>query len=188
MSNEYHNFNEHSIDVPVRRVFKNEEDEYGYFEVENWPIPAEILSVFEEYGSLEIEDYEYDEVGECVAILSFNGTTDSGGDMYHSFSISADNWWCPADWSWKFHEDVYVEFDPWNEAHLWLDDMGNPTEGARMFSDGESLYRDIKNYDDDVLSVIDAELGRLCGREFEGSDKYSDTYNETGEEIVLDKE
>lgn len=116
-------------------------------------IPEEVMRVFAANDIEVIGEFESDSETQ----YEIESYTPEGGDMCHTIRMGEGEEGDISAWRDAFAE-IYDEFDPWREAHLWLDEEGNPASNS-PFWDGLSLYEDIKRYDEETLK---ATLDDLC--------------------------
>lgn len=115
-------------------------------------IPKPILDVLEE--SFRVNGYIKCGTEYCFEI---EGTTDAQGDMIHTLQIGEDKVDDLQTWVEAYRREVDY-FDPWEEAHKWLDDEGRPAPRKTPFDNGYDLYQDIVAYKDDMLWPVYLEL------------------------------
>ena len=88
------------------------------------------------------------------------GTTECGGDMTHVLAIKDDR--CGSVRAWReAMDEVMRYFDPWEEAHKWLDEYGRPGKGAEQFESGLDLYNDLVLYRVETLAYTRDALREL---------------------------
>ena len=119
-------------------------------------MPKGVLEALESYGM---------SVRGCVKELGtlyyeLEGTTECGGDMTHVLAIKDDR--CDSVRAWmEAMEEVMRDFDPWEEAHKWLDEDGRPGRGAEQFESGYDLFLDMQLYKAETLTYTCDELRKL---------------------------
>jgi hypothetical protein len=106
------------------------------------------MSVIGEYEMVEGTQFELE------------AYTPGGGDMLHTIELGEGEEGDLFAWRDAFQE-MYDNFDPWREAHLWLDEEGNPSPES-PFWHGLECYEDIKRYDEETLEATLDDLKRLA--------------------------
>lgn len=127
----------------------------------------EILDMYEPMpeGVLEALESNGMSVRGCVKELGtlyyeLEGTTECGGDMTHVLVIKEGR--CGSVRAWmEAMEEVMRDFDPWEEAHKWLDEDGRPSRGAEQFESGYDLFLDMQLYKAETLTYTCDELRKL---------------------------
>lgn len=116
-------------------------------------IPKDIKHVLEEHFRMLGHE---ESLGEHC--FEFGGWTPAGGEMIHDLYVKDDALTTTKAWALAFQEMV-CDFDPWEEAHKFLDVNGDPVPGDTPFDNGLELYEDIVAYKEGTLEVANQELG-----------------------------
>ena len=118
---------------------------------------TEAPSIWEQFTDI-LEDHGH-------TITEFNeviGRTPEGGEIVNTLYITDDQKDDPQAIAEAF-SDLYEEFDPWEYAHLWLNDDGSASERNGIFSPttagGRALCKDCDEYDQD-LEELNAAIFR----------------------------
>lgn len=114
-------------------------------------MPCEVLKIFDEYFEEGALWFKHEE---CQYGIEFSGYTDGGGMQVHTGYICEEDindveaWYCMFD-------EIAEAFDPWEEAHLWLDEYGCVRPGKGVpFDNGLDLYHDYQSYKAETLEHV----------------------------------
>lgn len=141
-------------------------------------IPTDIQKVFEHnnqrVGIADIDKWEH------YTIIILEGTTTTGHNAPINIEIDHKHWLEPTEWSLAFHSALTTgDFDPWKEAHLYLDENGDVEPEHKNdypYLSGEDIYEAMKYYLDTVLDNIDSNLYWLV--------EHYDTLEKEGEDWI----
>lgn len=111
-------------------------------------MPEKVFDVFERHGM------EFDGFGRNGHVLGmgFRAYSSEGYDVDFIIRMNDDELLDAKEWYRGAHQE-YEYFDPWTEAHMWLDDEGKPVNAP--FESGLELYEDIKGVSDTFKSLVD---------------------------------
>lgn len=97
-----------------------------------------------------------------LAFFEFESFTDGGGDMIIPIEIHEGRLGDPKSWAEAFRKSM-GEFDPWEEAHLWLDENGNPIPDRGIpYTTGFEVYKDFVDWKSDMLDPLLDDLDKAC--------------------------